>query len=342
MTTVAEIVENGEVVASLPVDTNAGGDVDIDLEGAIRRDVSSVVVVDHDGALRARLTPWGTEVRLRRGFVYKDGTREDCPMGLFRVTSSTPGYGYVGIDGSDRAHLAQAPSGAPLAVPGGLTIDEACRRLVAARVPFAPFNGVQSEWLTPPLYLEYGADFWDQAQQLAASGGYDLAFDATGAAVLRPATVYLDRVLRYAEDENATAFEVARALSSDRVPNGIIVQGENSHSDSPVLGQAWDMDPTSPTYRYGPYGEVAEVVRGEKVLTNLQAEASARGILALRLGRAEQVSFDAVPNPAHDVGDVIEVVRPRLGLAGLYVIDSLSVPFQLGGAMKVTARRYIP
>jgi hypothetical protein len=91
-----------------------------------------------------------------------------------------------------------------------------------------------------------------------------------------------------------------------------------------VVGEAWDENPSSPTYRYGEYGEVpADPVETSRYGTVGQARAHARGLLAKTLGGDQEIELEHSPNLALTVSDRVWLELPGQGLSGLFVVRKI-------------------
>ena len=108
--------------------------------------------------------------------------------------------------------------------------------------------------------------------------------------------------------------------------------------DVPVRVEVWDDDPASPTYRYGPFGEVPRFYTSSLVTTEAQATAAGEAILRRATGLVEGVSWTSLVDPAVDVGDIVAVVNPAVRVNRVMVLDSVTVPLGPAEAMSAVAR----
>ncbi len=129
----------------------------------------------------------------------------------------------------------------------------------------------------------------------------------------------------------------AKVVAADQTYNGVIVTGESSANDTPPRGEAWDLNPASPTYLYGPFGAVPEFYSSPLITTQAQAETVAAAMLAGTLGKTEQLSWEQVVHPGLAPLDVV-AVQFADGSSSSYVIDSLTVPLTVADIMSATAR----
>jgi hypothetical protein len=345
--TLAEVLTSGTVVATLDV---LDGSVEVDGAAAVRRRCS-VRLADSTGELTPAdlsdlLAPNGNEVRLFRGLRLADGD-ELVPLGVFRIAAAevaaTPAGVAVELSGYDRSRkITRARWTAPYTISSGATYSAALKALLLSRDPAATFDFVEATGTTPALL--FGADRdndpWADAQKLAEAAGCELYVGPTGAYTLRtipdPGTAPI--VWDYREGVDATILAVSKSLDDEQTYNGVIVSGETPELGAPVTAAAWDDDPTSPTYRFGPFGQVPEFFTSSLITSQAQATATAEALLRRKLGAVEDVRFDAIPNPAHEAGDVVRVLVDAARVDGRYVLESFSVP--LGpGTMTITTRK---
>jgi len=103
--------------------------------------------------------------------------------------------------------------------------------------------------------------------------------------------------------------------------NGVIATGEGPEIATPVRAEAWDDDPTSPTYRYGLFGQVPYLYSSSLLTTQAKAQAAADAKLAQLLGKSTSLSWSQIVHPGLAPLDVVEVetvvsrtvTRPRPG-----------------------------
>lgn len=328
------------------------GDSNIDLTDAVRRDCTATII-DPTGDLTPRtasdlLAPFATEVTIRSGWRYDDGSEELAPCGVYRVTDlSLTDHGSgteITISGQDRASVVRVPSAAPVSVAGGSNVVDAIRTLVRARFPSATFAPAASTWVVPALFWPPNTDLWGEARKLASSAGLDLAFGADGSCVIRPAsTIGADTPITLVYGPGSyPLWGLKRSQAAADTPNGVLVTGTHSSLPSPVHGEAWVTDPNSPIRRDGPYGERPVYVSSASVSTTDQANAAARSKLAELLGSADTISFSTVPNARADAGDVFSVDRDVIAVVGeRFLVTQLTLPWTATGVMQVTGKRRV-
>lgn len=330
------------------------GEVACDRTAQVRRSIT-VQAVDPEGELTPRavgeiLTPYGTEIRPFRGVRYDDGTEEVAPMGVFRISTCTITEGIQGtanitIEAYDRSRTVSRDKFiVPYTVAAGTNCLTAIREIISRTFPDAEYDSITTTLTTtgPRLY-DSGADPWEAVTELARSMGCEIYFDVEGrVAIVPPPDINAlpAEEFQYIEGQGCTMLELTRLFTDEPGFNGVIVTGESpGDEEPPVRGEAWDVSPSSPTYRYGPYGEVPAFITDSVVKTQEECEAIAKAQLALALGFSSQLTVTAITNPSFEAGHTVRVKRIKSGIDGLYVLDAFTVPLLLSNAQQVLTLR---
>lgn len=347
ITTLAEVLSEGVVTYSgLGV---ISGSVDIDATASARRRCT-VTLVDESGELTPNdaddiLSPYGYELRLWRGLVFDDGGKEMVPLGTFRISEARSQQSdkgrIIALSGFDRSRaVARARFETPYTVAAGSNYATAIQALISDRLPGVSFNFVSILYATPLLVFDQMGDPWKAAQDMAESIGCELFFDAMGVCVLRPVPeISADEIVAsYVEGESATILSIENRLNDEPGYNGVVVDGEPADLP-PVHAVAYDEDPSSPTYYLGRYGKVPQFYRSQFIATQEQADETAASMLRSKLGGTEVVTFSAIPNPAHEAGDVVAITVSESGIDDNYIVDRISLPLGAEAEMAVTTRK---
>lgn len=337
-----EVVTPDLEVTRLPI---TDGAVDCDRTAQVRRHIT-LQAVDPTGRLTPRttgeiLTPYGTEVRAYRGVRYSDGTEELAPLGVFRlamctITAGTQGTVTIALEGYDRSRtISRDKFLTPYTVAADTNILAAIKEIVKRTFPDAQYDAVDTDLkVTAPMLFDTGSDPWDACTQLAKSMGCEIYFDVHGRLVIAPPpdiAALPAPDFSYIEGEGCTMLDLTRVFTDEPGFNGVVVTGESAGDEEPpVRAEAWDMNPSSPTYRYGPYGEVPYFVTDSVVKTEDDAATLAASQLALIIGYTSQLSINALVNPTYEGGDAVRVRRLQSGVDGLYVLDAFNVPLMTG------------
>lgn len=354
------------------------GNIQVDRNANLRRQ-GTLTAIDPTGALTPSgangiLTPLGTEVKPYRGVLYQDGTFEVYPLGIFMlsinsiVETTGKSGGNYGPGSGDTAPPAAGAGSSGGGLQMQLTIYDRSRRIsrdkftsvytIAAgtnvvnaikTIVHRTFPGLNTDAIssnqTLPVAKVYdvSSDPWQACTDLAKSIGCEVYFDVDGDVVIAPPPD-IDRLsdadFAYIEGVGCTMTEIDVTYTDDPGYNGVIVTGASvGTTQTPVRAQAWDDEPSSPTYRYGPYGRVPMFVSDTTITTVAAAQASANALLKGQLGFAEQLSVTSWANPALEAGDVVGVQRLALNIQNLYTIDSFNVPLRAAGTQVLTMRK---
>jgi hypothetical protein len=345
--TVEVTVWNGTTrLATLDV---ADGTITDKLGDAIRRHLDITLTVDSVGTLIPRtrsdlLQPLGNEIRVRYG-VTIDGTTVWADQGVYGIekpSSADDGNLTSKLTGVDRAASIQARRWVdPFTIANATNSAIAIKNILNDRRPGLAYNLAATTYTTPTTVLgvERDNDPWKDAQDIATSAGMLLSFDPAGTVVLEPeldpATVAPQ--WEFIEGPDCTMTSVSRTLDAEKTRNGVVVVGEGSGVTTPVRGEAWDTDPTSPTYYLGPFGKRPFFLSSPLIKTQGQADAVAAAQLPKVLSVGETVELTARANPFLRAGQVVEVQRGRAGVSGKFLVDSVTLPLDVG-EMRVSLR----
>lgn len=333
------------------------GEVSCDRTAQVRRGLS-LKCIDPTGEITPRntgeiLTPFGTELRPYRGvrWMNADGswTTEVCPLGVFRLAKSGISDGANGItdislEAYDRSRTVQRDKfTVPYTIAAGTNVLTAIKDIIKRTFPDAEYDAISTTLTTTaPMLFDAGSDPWDAVTQLAKSMGCEIYFDVLGrVAVVPPPDINALPApdFSYIEGQGCTMLDLSRVFSDEPGFNGVIVTGESPGDEKPpVRAEAWDELPTSPTYRYGPYGEVPMFITDSTAKTEEDAGKIANAQLALLLGFSAQLSVSALVNPSYEAGDVVQVRRAKAGVDGLFLLDAFNVPLSASSTQRLTLR----
>jgi hypothetical protein len=288
----------------------------------------------------------GNELHLFKGIRFDDGTEEFCPLGVLPITDATPSRGSGGpalsVTGKDRCErITSVPQVYPLPYVGGL-LHEVIAQVLQAYWPDVPLGlGEVTEVVNSGVIASMG-DGWREAQKLAADNGYDLAFDADGVCRMRPIP---DPALQtplydYSDGGARVLTRLDRTISRTDVRTGVVVRVQNPANGEVYTGQAWDLNPASPTYADGPLGRRPESYDAPSIGSDAAAQASAEARLRLLGGRSDGYQISLVPNAALDVADVVQL--PVNGRVVPVFLEQLTTPITAIGEVSATCRTTLP
>lgn len=346
----AEIYRGEQLLTTLDIDT---GSVSIDAKSAVRRTCEIHLMTDRtnnnlvpDTDFDA-LSPFGNELRVYRGIQYSDGTEEYVPLGVFVITEIDINDTNEGVDinvrGEDRSILITRNKWLePYQMVDG-TLEDSLTALLTDRFDDIVTNFPATNVTVNQVILgaEESNDPWKDAVELAELVGFDLYFDVNGVATLKqfPTLDGSVVVATFVEAENQTLTSLTRTISSKETYNGVIYVVEGSNVDTPIRIEAWDEDTTSPTYRYGPFGEAPTFIKTNVITSEADAIKAATLLLNTYIGAQEAINWSALVDPTLDVNDVIYIKSSGAKVDRLVIIDSLTIPLapqdELSGVARV-------
>jgi hypothetical protein len=328
------------------------GEVTIDSRRSVRRQCT-LEFVDTDGTLiptnniSSVLLPFNREVKIYRGIQYQDGTEELVPLGVFELTtveiSDTPEGVKISVEGSDRSlRIAKAKwINHEFYIDDATSKEAAITKILKDRYPNVKTDFPATGQVTSIIYpsLDQSSDPWREALKISESAGMDLYFDENGIARMRPIPdPDLGKPLvEYTDGEDSVLTQLGRNLSSDESYNHVIVTGEGTNLTIGVIGEAFDDNPSSPTY-VTTYGSVPIFKSSPNILTVAEATEAARAELKKVIGASEKITWDQIVNPAHDVYDLVKIVRSPSGVDATLMLDAISIPLAATSTMNAIGR----
>lgn len=345
----------GNLLADSSTFNVVSGNIMVDGSASFQRSLSDLVIADATGALVPKVaTDWfsvtsANELRVYSGMLV-GGLPEMLLEGIFGLAGAdvedTSAGLTITVSAFDRARsYSRAKLTAPYKINNGTNVIQAIKDLINfVRPNLIAVLSPDPGHTLPYQLLDEGADPWDAVVGFAQSIGFEIFFNYDGTIILQavkdPNDKTLPSVWTYKEGDDSVLISIKKGLSNEEGYNGQVVSGENPYNITPARGEAWDTDPTSPTYYLGPYGKVPEFYHDEKIRTNSQAVAAATARLNQRKGATELMEFGIVPNHAHEVGDVVTIVRARSGVNASYIVDKFPIGLGAGsGTMNITTRQ---
>ena len=322
---------------------HTGGSVTVDRGQAIRR-TCSVTVANPSVIPRTptdQLATYGARLRIARGIDYGDGSQPELvPLGVFRLDSvdGDVSEGPVTLQGKDlSACVADDRLTAPYSATG--TVVGAVTALIQRSLPDAAvISELAEDVVIGARTFDVEADPWAAAQEIAATAGAEVYANADGVFVIAtlPDLLGVDPVWAVEAIEGGVYIKGNRAMTSDKVHNGILARGENtSENVPPVSWLATDDDPGSPTYWDGPFGRRPDFYSSSTLTTLAACQQAA--MLKLRQAKTPNATGDisALPNPALEPGDVIRVTHED-NTRELHQVAAFTVPLSEDGDLPIS------
>lgn len=336
------------------------GEIVTDASRSVRRSLS-LTVVDENGTLIPQkttdlLSPFkGNEIRVWRGIDYLDGTFAEVAQGVFTITDVEVTRDVVGvklnITGEDRAYkVGKLALKDVKSCADGTNIKTLLTSLIQDVAPAIPYNFQNTTFTVGNL--KFGGDEElnpiNLMKEIASGACQELYFDNEG--VLRTSAIPTLRAgaiaFDFNEGSNGVTLEVRRALTSEKVYNGIKLSAEGIGAYRRWQSVIYDEDPLSPTNRKD-YGEnaievitrVPRYIATEPIYgtpSTAQTDSMAFAMLQTLIG--QPVTLTAVPNPLLDVRDIVQITSSLLDINSVAMIDRISMPLTSYGKMELEVR----
>lgn len=325
-----------------------GGSVTVDYNSQVRRTLSLSVgdpSLDPKAVPTAALAPYGSELVVKRGVRFPDGTVEWCPLGRFRIDSadgSASDTDPISVTGSDRAAVVQDARFTAITKSNtSLTIPAQIAALIADVLPAVVVTDLTgSTATTPNVYWE--EDRWQAIEDLAQSIGASVFFGPDGNAFIKKLPTITDAVAWQVDaGEQGVMVDGQTKSTREGTYNAVVASGETGGQTTPFSAVVTDNDVNSATYWGGPFGKKPRFFVSPLITTQQQATDAATSMLNNVRGLSRQLSLSMVPNPALDAGDVIRVVFPD-GTGETHLVDQFEVPLDPESAMSMTTRSSKP
>lgn len=350
-----------------------GGDVTVDRTAQFRRSCKIDVTpfgaagVISDPAVLAQLAktlipkdgkdpfaPYGNQVRISYGIKvpgYVNPTFNNSfyiwPLGVFRLSDadvSDDGVPKLTIQGYDHSRtISRRKNTVPWIVAAGTNYGDAIFAFCLDRLPTLTTKPHTVTAVTPQIIVDAESDPWKTVTEWAAAIGCETYFDRDGDQIIAdepdPAT---DPIAWTYDDgssnKNATLLSVNRGMSDDPGYNGVVLTSESNTLTAPVRVEIWDDDPDSPTFALGDYGKIPYFESNPLVVDAAQGLLAANAKLLQVIGGTESTSFASIPNPAHEGGDVVHLVRPLSRTDSTGVLDAFTIPMAVTDPMTMRVR----
>ena len=321
----------------------ATGSVNVDAGQAVRRACSFDLL---DMVAWREIVMGGAVLRPYRGVRYVDGGSEVAPLGVFEVRATTDPLDLLTagkVAGKDRwSRLMRTRFVQPYASQV-LTVPAQIEQLAVAVFPAGAFgfddqSGASGQ--CPQMVWERDRD--RAMLDLAQSIGCEVFFDALGDLVLRPVPAIGDpswTVAAAQDGEGGVLLGGALETTDEGAYSAVVVSPSRTDGTEVFAPQvAYDVDTSSATYAFGPFGVIPRFVSSPLVTTAEQALTVAQAELAKSVGNASSLSADALVNPALQEGQTIEVVLPD-GRRQLHVVEAFTVGMDPeGSSMPIKTR----
>lgn len=309
LTVTVDIIRNNTVVA---------GEIPV-IDGKVISDRTKATRLTSNVDLAVRPSDFKIDItsdrfRVRRG--YKSlGVTESIQHGIFRVDDAEyTDDGKLSLSGSGlEAYIRDADFIQPRSAPRGASVLQQIKYLIREVLPDAVVLIEATRDRTIYAREAWHNDRWGTVKALARSVGAVVYCDYRGFFVVRNAPTLTGGVPVYTLDIGPNGVMTSRSLKTtrDRVYNAVSVSGVAADPRvPPVWGWAADLNPNSPTYFYGPFGQVPLFYSSYFFTTNKQCEVYAQQLLVDALAANEDLSGTALNLVFLEADDVVQVRRP--------------------------------
>lgn len=295
------------------------------------------------------LAPYGSEINIRRGVRYSDGTSELVSLGWFGIQdaeTSDDGNGIITtVSGYDRSQdVINAKFENSYTVASGTVFSEAILTVVLDGRPGTTFQPslptASTISIGRDIAAQAGDDRWEFAQGLAKAIGMSLYFDADGHLALRPyaGSGVMDTLV---EGEDGVLVSAGRSWSRANAKNRWVVTGESVEGENVIRAVTTDENPSSPTYYNGPFGRCPDFYMHPDIQSIEQAQTVANSLKAQNLGAASTVNFGIIPNPALEPEDTVRITRQDAGINENHILDSVTIGLGASETMTGSTRQVL-
>ena len=274
--------------------------------------------------------------RVRRG-ISSLGFTETVQLGEFRVDDITrPAIGAVAIKGSGlEAYLQDARFLTPRTPPYGTSTVAAITTLIQEVLPgqSVVIRATRDRRVTATAVWK--TDRVEAVDNLGASINAEVFADHSGRFIIADKPNPLSGFPVYAVDEGDDGVLVDRSekTTRDRVYNAASVSGQSTDTDvAPVWAWAADLNPASPTYFYGPFGQKPIFYTSQFFTTVAQCQGYANQLLLEAMADNTTIGFDQLPVDFLEVGDLL-ALRRRQGSLEQMLLQSFDMELGIGGSM---------
>lgn len=324
MLSVVDIYQGTDLVqAAVPL---VGGKVKCDRDAKIRW--TADVSLAYADWQKLDIDPTRAQFKIYRG-ISSIGKTEMVQLGTYRLDDfSREQRGEISLSGSGfETFVSSAKFLQPRTPPYGSGTIATVGQLVNEAIPGGTLVRAQNTTdkritATAP----WARERLDAVKALADSINAELYADNTGQFTLRdkPSLTKQVPVAVFKSGPNGVLLSVKESTSSDNTYNAVSVSSTSSDASvAPFWAWAYDNNPTSPTYFYGPFGQRPRFYSSQFFTSNAQCLATAQQMLLEQLAPVTTMSFNSPVMCWLEAGDVVSVERQD-GTMANYMLSSVS------------------
>lgn len=288
------------------------------------------------------VTPYGNTVYVQRGVEVAGGSIEWVGLGYFRMYSvgqSGAPLGQVRLTGQDRmSGIKDAQLLSPRQFNPAATVNSFLNSLIHEVYPASTITcDFDPLAFTLDRTIVVETDRYGALLDMARSLGKVMYWDHAGVFQLKTPPDPGVGVYQVHAGPGGVLINLDRELSREGMVNAVVATGEAPDNKPPVRGVAKDMNPVSPTFWSGTFGQVPRFYSSAFITKNAQARTAARVMLSRTLGLPYQVDMSLVPNPALEPLDPLDVALAD-GRREIHVLQSLTIGLTATEAMSATTK----
>lgn len=283
-----------------------------------------------------RIDVYSARVRAFVGIEMQPGVKKYLCQGSYRVDSiSRENAGAISISGTSfESYVIQDRFWTPTTPTTGVSTIASIKTLISDSFPPAEFVVTATKDKLVEMTAPWERERWEAVTDLCESINAEVYCDADGRFVIADkinfAVAKNNPVWRVNCGPDGVLVTQSVANTRDKVYNGVVAYGATSEADKPpVSAVAVDNDINSKTYYGGPFGRVSRFYSNPNFTTVQQCQDAANNMLAESIAENREINFTMVPNPALEVGDVIQLSMLD-GTTENHLITELTVPLGLG------------
>lgn len=269
------------------------------------------------------------------------------PVGVFRIDEiGRINAGTLSLSGSSlEEYVIDDQWTAAGKIAKNTPIINKIKEIIADSVPGAVEFDISPDAMARDELLPYdtpykvGESKWDVVESLAFDIECDVYCDPMGRFRITPRPLMNGPkpVALLHEGPDGVLIALNTQVTRDKMHNGVVVISERSGGSETVThsGIALDTDPTSPTRWGGPFGKRPMTHQVKSLTSDAQCKAKAEAMLLEYKATTRTLDFSAIPNPALEPDDVVQVSM----LDGTYedhLVTRIQIPFGLGDWMANT------
>ena len=340
----------------------SSGSVKVDRKADTRRTLD-VKLVGYIENVLPEISTYNTLLRVKRGIQFYDGSIEWVPLGVFRVYEvNQNGNEFdvtafsLEVDLRDRRFINPwyigASKGSNILGHGyTMSASDQIEAIVVDAIPQAQLLFQMAENPTLNAGVTFDRDRLKALQELAKAVGGSFYADVNGHFIVRrPSSLTDQPVWDVDAGDNGVLISYGRRVTREGVYNGVVVSSTadltlQPTGAPPIRVLVVDDDPTSPTYwgevtspaTNSVFGRVPRFYSSPFITKSSQAISAGQAILDVAKGMNASVDFEAVPNPALDVDDVV-TIQYRDGSTQTHIIDSLEIGLSATDSLSASTR----